>query len=109
MPTEARTETFDVRVGVAGRRKNRRFHFQHVAFRKERAGQRIQARPQMQSPGHVQIHAPPSCVASNRSRLAFSHTSTAMSCASSILESGASPATTKLVFLEPDPETLAPS
>ncbi|MNN58419.1 hypothetical protein D3C81_1734670 [compost metagenome] len=43
MAGEMGLETFDVGLGVAGRRHDRRLHLQHLSLREEIADQRIQA------------------------------------------------------------------
>src|SRR6185312_10906812 len=45
---EPGAETLDVRFGIAGRREDRRLHFQHLAFSEERADQGVEVGAQMQ-------------------------------------------------------------
>src|SRR5690606_28292050 len=109
---EAGGEALDVRFGVAGFGQDRGLHLEHAALGEERAHQRVQPRAQAQrldlraGAPVVRAHA---CSARKACKRASSHTSMPSSPALASLEPAASPATTKLVFFDTLPATLAPS
>src|SRR5699024_10310826 len=123
MAAETGPEALDVGLRVAGGGQDGRLDFQDAAAGKERPDVRVESRPHMQHDtatcrhdlpgchGRVEMHAhgdPSPCFFRRSSSQGSSWTSMPRSRALVSLEPADAPATTKSVFLETLPATLAP-